>query len=199
MRNPPMRSMTDRRTAMFAPIGMTSAAVESMSIGLSPLSGIARTPYNARDIHTGGGVSQIGSTRPATKSTPDRSSAATRRASHRRSGRTSSSVNASVSPHDTASAAFTACDFPGVDTDRYLMTGRPAAAAASTTERVLSIEPLSATTISNRLDGQVCRDNASSVCASSALRLRVATMTEAQHIIVFIYGFGTIFVSLVGP
>jgi hypothetical protein len=104
---------------MFAPIGITCADVPAV-IGrrTAPLSGIARTPYSEGDIQAGGSISQIGRIRPATKSECVSSRARTRAGIHSASGTTSSSVNATISPRVTCSAAFTACDLPGCPTQR---------------------------------------------------------------------------------
>ena len=170
------------RTAMLAPIGtMCSFTPRPIGSRTAPLSGTARTPYSEGDIHAGGETSQIGCTLPATKSAPVSSNAATSRSIHAGSGRTSSSVNASTSPRARSSAVLTACDLPGVATNTYFVSGeRDRAAAAAIPSRVPSVEPLSAITISNRSRGQRCMASASSVCASSARRLRVAMTTDTN-------------------
>ncbi len=167
---------------MFAPIGMTWPGLSAtMSRRSTPLSGIANTPYNDGDIHDGGSVSQMGRIRPATKSAPVSSTPRTRPPIHSPSGCTSSSVKATRSPRVNRNAAFTACDFPVSPTNTYRTERAPArAAACSTTRRVSSLDPLSATTISRRSCGHRWRATASSVCPSSALRLRVAITTETN-------------------
>src|SRR5437764_12925964 len=88
------------------------------------------------------------------------------------------------------------------------MRGAPdCRAAAQTTAFVLSVEPLSATRISNRSRGHRSADSAASVSASSASRFFVAITTENEaglkacttFDIPSPYGFGTIVESFVMP